>query len=273
MSASLLTGALKSEEARKDGALVRRELDRAFKLSTEMIGALTATFGADGAKKFDDGTAKGGQLVIAPDAMEVAIPRLDGVSTVRPLIDAIGEREPGDDADKRSGEFAWEVVPFDQKGNAAATRAYFKRIQRAIHAGAPVPISWFLADNGDPDSTGAYKSIPAEPAGETDSVEHETLVTDYEATDVPGFGTLKAGTATTPAQRTAALDDRAKIVFFRVKDSYGTRIVKNKRVSTNDLYVDYLTGTVRVCPDGEPKASPKCHDTIPLIDVTLPAGF
>ena len=93
-----------------------------------------------------------------------------------------------------------------------------------------------------------------------------------EITDVPGFGTLHAGASATAAERTAALDDGAKVVFFRVKDSYATRVVNKKRVTMNDLYVDYLTGSVRVCPVGAP-TSPKCHNVIPLEDVTLPPGF
>jgi hypothetical protein len=103
-------------------------------------------------------------------------------------------------------------------------------------------------------------------------VSHETLIVDYEITDVPGFGTLPAGVDATAAQRAAALDDSAKIVFFRVKDSYATRVVNSKRATMNDLYVDYLTGTVRVCPASAP-TSPKCHNVIPLEDVTLPPGF
>ena len=47
----------------------------------------------------------------------------------------------------------------------------------------------------------------------------------------------------------------------------------SKRVGVNDLYVEYLTGTVRVCPAGVPRTSRACHNEIPLEDVTLPAGF
>ena len=114
--------------------------------------------------------------------------------------------------------------------------------------------------------------MPAVPAGATDSVDHETPIVDYEVTAVPGFGTLHAGVDATAAQRAAALDDAATILFFRVKDSYATRVVEKKRVTINDLYVDYLTGTVRVCPDGAPSTSSKCHDVVPLEYVTLPAG-
>jgi len=272
MATSLLTGPLATKAARKDGTLVRHELDKAFGLSSAMKSALTAAFGADGKRVFDDGTATSSSLVTSPAELEVLAPRAGAAAELRPLIDVIGKRAHGDDPDKRTGLYAWGVVSYTHH-TAAATRAYFKRIQLALHAGVPVPISWFLADNVDPDGLlGAYKNVPAVPAGATDSVDHETLITDYEVDDVPGFGTLHAGVDATAAQRTAALDDSAKIVFFRVKDSYATRVVKKKRVTMNDLYVDYLTGKVRVCPVGAP-TSPKCHDVIPLEDVTLPPGF
>jgi hypothetical protein len=271
MATSLLTGALSTKAARKDGTLVRHELDKAFGLSSPMRSALTAAFGADGKRGFDDGTATSSSVVVSAAELEVLAPRAGAPTSIRPLSDLIGARASGDDPDHRSGIYAWSVVPYAQH-SATATRAYFKRIQLALHAGVPVPISWFIADNGDPDGIGAYKAVPAVPAGATDSVDHETLITDYEIRGVPGFGTLHAGTDATAAQRTAALDDSATIVFFRVKDSYATRIVNSKRVTMNDLYVDYLTGSVRVCPVSAP-TSPKCHDVIPLEDVTLPPGF
>ena len=278
MATSLVTGPLATKAARKDGALVRAELDKAFHLSPAMKNALTAVFGADGKRALDDGTAtSSSSIIISPADLDVLAPRGGAAAAAttpetRPLLDVIGKRASGDDPDHRTGPYAWSVVSYEHHA-PAATRAYFKRIQLALHAGVPVPISWFLADNVDPDGTlGAYKNVPAVPAGATDSVDHETLIVDYEVTDVPGVGTLKAGVDATPAERDAALDDSAKIVFFRVKDSYATHVVNSKRVTMNDLYVDYLTGKVRVCPASAP-TSPKCHDVIPLEDVTLPPGF
>jgi hypothetical protein len=64
-------------------------------------------------------------------------------------------------------------------------------------------------------------------------------------------------------------------VFFRAKDSYyAYRAGKaGARMGYTDLYVDYLVGSVRVCPAGVARTSPKCHDQVPLEDVTLPPGF
>lgn len=225
--ASLLDGPLKTPASRSDGALVRKELDKAFKLSAQISAALTTSFGADGKKSFTKGTAEASDVVIAPDAFEILVPRADATSVVRPLSDAIGHRAaPGDDPDQRAGEFAWHVVPYARR-TKAATRAYFRRIQRALHAGVPIPVSWFLAANGDPDERGAYREVPADPADIVDSVPHQTVIADYDS----------------------------------------------KRVGVNDLYVEYLTGTVRVCPAGVPRTSRACHKEIPLEDVTLPAGF
>jgi hypothetical protein len=90
---------------------------------------------------------------------------------------------------------------------------------------------------------------------------------------VPGYGLLPAGKPSSPDAMKAALDDRATIVFLRVKNSWGAHVKMNTSVGYNDLYVDYLTATVRVCPKGEPATSDKCTDQVPLEDITLPAGF
>src|SRR5262249_19256014 len=153
------------------------------------------------------------------------------------------------------------------------TRDYFRRIQRALHAGVPLPVSWYAADNGDPNSTGEYRSIPTTPADADASGGHETLLDDYEADQVPGFGRLTAGTAATSDQQNAALSDETKIVFLRVKNSWGGRTGETRApAGHNDLYFEFLTGKLRSCPKDEP-TSDKCTDEVPLEDVTLPAGF
>lgn len=274
LSASLATGALRTKPARKKGVLVRKELDHAFGLSAAAAAALTAAFGADGSGSFADGTASASGVVLSPQTLQVLVPRLTGAALVRPLADAIGSRAaPADDPDHRTGAYAWNDVPFAPAGGAIATRAYFKRIQRALHAGVPVPIGWFYADNGEDGTTRKFRTVPATPANDVDSVDHETIIVDYEVDDVPGFGTLAAGSNATPAQQGAALADSAKIAFFRVKDSYGTKLVKNTRATVHDLYVEYLTGKVRVCPAGAKASSARCTDVVPLEDVTLPRGF
>ena len=271
VAASLTRGALKTQAARNDRALVRRELDAAFRLSAAAEGELTDVFGADGAKSFADGSAKGSANVVAPADLRVIVPHIDGTREVRRLVDVIGTRVAGDNPDLRAGPYAWSDVAFTAR-TPADVRAYFKRVQRALHANVPLPIGWYFPDNADPKGNGEFRKVPSEPGSEADSVDHETILTDYEIDGVPGFGRLQAGKPATEAQKTAALDDAAKVVFFRVTDSYG--VVKGKQVKkTDDLYVDYLLGTVKTCPTGAAPTSSKCTSHVPLEDVTFPAGF
>jgi hypothetical protein len=271
MTDSLSKGALKTAASRKDRALVRQELDKAFGLKPEVIDALTRAFG-DGSKTFQAGTGTANEIVISPASVEIQVPRRDSTPVLIPLSKAIGDRAPGDDPDARVGAMAWNVVPYQAK-SAAATREYFRRIQRALHENVPLPISWYVASNGDDDDTGKYVSIPAAPADSDESGGHETLVTDYEVDGVPGFGKLAAGATASKEAEKASLDEHAKIVFLRVKNSWGNRVRAQGPAGYNDLYFDYLTGTLRACPKGVAPKSKKCTNEVPLQDVTLPAGF
>jgi hypothetical protein len=269
MATSLLHGALASAAARRDPAIVRRELDRAFGVSAALSAELTATFGIDGKTTL---TASSTHVLSSRELAAIA-PHPDGTSEVVTLHDVIGERAaPHDNPDHRTGLFAWSDVDF-KRGDAAKTRAFFKRIQRALNAGVPLPFGWFFASNADPSNSGVVKTVPAEPADAEDSVGHETVIVDYEVENVPGFGTLHAGTPASDEAKAAALDDSARVTFLRLSDSYGTHFVNGKRVNARDLYVDYLLGKVHVCPKGAAPTSSRCHDEIPLEDVTFPAGF
>lgn len=269
---SLTSGALHTKASRKDLVLVRQELNRAFQLDDATIADLDRAFGEDGAKTFAD-DAKANDAVLSAADLEVRLPKPDGTTELRKLAEAIGDRAEGDDPDKRVGAWAWRVVPFEQ-GSKAATRAYFRRIQRALHAGVPLPISWYVPSSGDPDGDGTYKTIPETPADPDASGGHETLLDDYEIDGVPGFGRLAAGSPATAAQKEAALSDAAQIVFLRVKNSWGGKTGETKApAGHNDLYFEFLTGTLRVCPAGAKPTSKKCEDQVPLEDVTLPAGF
>lgn len=272
MTKSLTKGALATAAARKDGALVRHELDRAFGLGKAVSAELTAAFGADGAGSFADGSASrtAAADVIPPDGLEVLLPRRDADPELHALSDALGVAA-GDDPDQRQGEMAWSVASFEPSA-PAATREYFRRIQRALHAGAPLPLSWYVASNGDPDGNGTYTAIPAGPADADDSGAHLTLLDDYQVSDVPGYGTLAAGVPASAEEEQAALDDAARIVFLRVRNSWGKHVSTNRGDGHDDLYVEYLTGTLRVCPKGKPN-SKDCTSEVPLEDVALPAGF
>lgn len=273
LATSLTRGALAKAHARADGALVRREIERAFGVRAAVARAIADVFGEDGRATLRDGATASG---IIQDAEHVLIvhPQPSGPPIPGTLREAIGDAASKSDPDRRVGPHAWTDVLYHPT-DADDQRAFLRRIQRALHAGAPIPFGWYWASNADPTETGAFTSIPKKPASEADSVDHETLLVDYEVDDVPGYGRLAVGTPANDAQKAAALADAARIVFFRAKDSYyAYRTGKaGARIGYSDLYVDYLVGSVRVCPIGVARTSSKCHDQVPLEDVTLPPGF
>jgi hypothetical protein len=271
MAESLANGPLKSSAARRDRTVVRKELDRAFAFQPGVREAMTAAFG-DGSRTFVDGTATGNAIITAPADHSINVPRPDGHAKTVSLRDAIGRCMEGDNPDRRTGAYAWSVLPF-LPSTADATREYFRRIQRALHQNVPLPISWYVASNGDEGHDGEYISISAKPAVAADSGSHETLVDDYEVEDVPGFGLLRAGTLASEAAKSAALADRSRIRFLRVKNSWGRNENAYGPAGYNDLYVDYLTGTVRACPKGARSNDSRCEHHVPLEDVILPSGF
>ena len=101
-------------------------------------------------------------------------------------------------------------------------------------------------------------------------------MSDYQIDHGPGFGTLAAGVDATPEQLDAALADDAKIVFLRVKNSWGpTGAGPELSVSGHyDLYMKYLDGPIKYClqPDGTTSRD-NCRDTTPFTSLVLPAGY
>jgi hypothetical protein len=270
MSKSLREGELRTPSARRDPVRVRAELDRAFDLSPRVVDAMAASFGPEGRATFKDGRAVAHAPVLAPADLPVRCPRPNGSPETRPLSDAIGKRVGGQDADVRNGEYAWTRVRFDAK-SSDKRREFFLRIQRVLKQGAAIPVAWYWASNGDPGKIGEFRRTPTTPAVEVDSTFHETIIYDYEITDVPGFGTLRAGRSASDAQESAALSKSANITFFRVLDSYYD-IERTKRRGFSDMYIEYLVNELEVCPDGDGR-SRQCERILPLDEVTLPRGF
>ena len=126
-------------------------------------------------------------------------------------------------------------------------------MQRALHAGLAVPIVWMVDMNARGDD-GAFRLRTLRDNGPGPASKrgaHLSLVTDYEALGVPGFGTLPAGVLETrPAALEAALGEGVEIGFFRIKNSWGTfpsnplEIVYRYRddlpFGTNDLEPGYV---------------------------------
>jgi hypothetical protein len=136
-----------------------------------------------------------------------------------------------------------------------------------------------VSDNGDPRNNGTYETPPTTPADAAISGGHASLITDYEVDNAPGFGRLRAGVPATDAAKAAALDDAAKVVFFRIKNSWGRlansgSIKMNRDVGFYDVYADYMTGTIKSCPlDDQRKPTGPCKEEPGLSRVALPAGY
>ncbi|HEX7664491.1 MAG TPA: hypothetical protein VF407_08275 [Polyangiaceae bacterium] len=152
----------------------------------------------------------------------------------------------------------------------AAWKDYTRRIQRALNDGAPLPIAWLVVFP-DADFAGHFRPTVASTTSDQAGW-HETLITDYEVTNVPGFGTLQAGQVATDAQKAAALEDPSTVTFLRVKNSWGTAPVTGwaePLAGYNDLDVSYLSGTVQLCD-----SSNNCYYAAPsMFDAVLPPGY
>ena len=161
-----------------------------------------------------------------------------------------------------------------------AWRAFYKRIQNALNAGVPVPMAFSVIDQNI-DAQGRFHAgsqiVPMSQWGG-----HEVILTDYEVTNVPNFGTLAAGTVATAAQKQAALDDNAQITFFRVKNSWGSNAQDNglfaNAAGYDDVDTAYLEQPLDLCDDSQgPDAgttSGNCWAMAPQMwDVILPPGF
>lgn len=275
MTTSLASGNLKTAAARKDRRAVRRELDRAFGFPAGLRDAMERTFG-DGSRTLEDEEVSPEGAIRAAEDVQVRIPRADGSAVVRPLTDAIGERAAEDDPDKRKGPHAFSVVSFTDADATSpqATRAYFARIQKVLHTRTAIPIGWYWADKADPSEVGRFEGVSREPSGEVDSTSHLSIVDDYQAENVPGIGTLKAGRDASAADERAALSSQAKVTFLRIKNSYGARTKSKARpVGYDDLYASYLLGRHETCPVGVRSGGRGCERHLGLEDVVLPAGF
>ncbi|MBK6698283.1 MAG: hypothetical protein IPG50_39785 [Myxococcales bacterium] len=261
---SLKTGALKDLTARRDRALVRRELDRAWRLTPSVKKRLDTAFGPDVSRTIGSGATLAGTRIASPDTIPA---KLIDPATKEPvtktLADAIGSG---------SSAFRWREAYYPR--DAAGRRDLLKRVQRAMHDRQPVIMSWFV-DFNSLDNQGRFAAPPTTPGHQGG---HMVVVEDYQINDVPGFGTLPAGVLETrPAALEAALSSEASIEFIRVKNSWGSFRPDRQFVlpGYHDLYLKYLNGPVKKCaerPDGTPDTT-RCSDHVPLWDVVLPAGY
>lgn len=276
INASLKSGVLSTISARKDRALVRRELDKAWKLSSSVVGTLDKVFGKDVSRSLSDRYKKASSAgTPIKDANSFMVTVNDPVSkkpiSVR-LTDVLPTRNGQSNLKYGYNVVSYPTAGFDAVSTATKRREVLRRVQRALHDGVPVQMSWFV-DFNSMESEGQFRAPPAKPGKQGG---HMVNVDDYEVTNVPGFGTLKAGVLEKrPEALKAALDEKAEISFLRIKNSWGNvRPDRNFTTGYHDLHLKYLNGPVAMCEQKDGVTDPTdCRDGVPFDDVLLPAGY
>jgi len=268
----LSTGRLATRQARSDGALVRKIMDEAWGLKPEVRAWMDAAFGTTGARTFRTNATKDGTPVQRGRDVWARYPRLDG-ATVK-LVDVSLEQAIQE----------WKEVVYPS--SPSARREFQIRVQRALHAGAPVLITWlvdFNAMESQPGSLqGSFNTTTLRNAGKAGSQGgHMTVLEDYQVM-TQQYGLLAAGVTLDPTKPTdaaklaAALLPSSTVQFFRVKNSWGA--LRDERSSVpgfpgyHDLHVGYLNGPITWC-EGDEKGAACSGSATPLQNVVLPPGF
>ncbi len=240
INASLKTGALADAAKRRDRALVRKELDKAWGLSAGTSALLDDVYGADVSRSL--------QAAKIPKDSGLLTPASIQVGTKITLADAIGEPASSYSVLQRKGKYAWNEVSYPT--TPSARRSVQIKAQKAMHSGMPVILSWFVDFNAM-DSQNRFMAPPSAPGHQGG---HMTVLEDYQVGGVPGFGTLEAGKLVTdPKALAAALSPEAKIEFFRIKNSWGSGLAPNNAAAEfrgyYDLYMAYLDASLVKCTE------------------------
>lgn len=271
---ALKSGDLMSSASRQDGKLVRRVLDEAWGLSGEIRAELDGAFGEDGGMTLRTGANVEGTSIIDPATVKARYAKRTGTSstiTTGTLLQALTE---------------WKTVQYPS--TKTERRKFMQRVQRALHDRQPVVITWdvdFSAmENGFNERRGSFNmQTLRDMGGPGHQGGHMTVLEDYEV-KTQEFGVLKAGVTLDPvadrAKLEAALKDSSEVTLLRIKNSWGADRLDRAFVPDypgyHDLWMDYLNGPIRFCPDVEPapKTAENCSDeTIPLNSVMLPPGY
>jgi hypothetical protein len=277
----LKNGRLKEMSARMDPALVRQVLDEAWALTSSVKGALTKAFGKDGQKTFLDTATTKGTSIIAPSTFEAQY-------TER-LTNSKAPTVKKTTLDVAMNDWSEAYYPTYGSKLDSKRRDFQIRVQKALHDGAPVIITWDVDFNAmestDATLRGSFNLTTLKKAGKAGRQGgHMTVLEDYQV-DTKDFGTLAAGVTLDPnnptdkAKLDAALLTTSTVKFFRVKNSWGA--FRDDRSSApgmpgyHDLYMDYMNGPIAWCPDVEgTKSSSNCTGTTaPFGSVHLPPGY
>lgn len=242
INASLKTGVLSDAAKRKDRKLVRQELDKAWGLASATTALMNEVFGTDVSRSILSSSA------VIPKGSGMMLPKDVLVGHNITLADAIGTPASSYNVLQRKGKYAWNEVSYPS--SATARRETLRKMQKAMHSGMPVILTWFV-DFAAMDSQNRFMAPPATPGRQGG---HMTVVEDYQINNVPGYGTLEAGKLVTdPKILEAALDPKATIEFLRIKNSWGTSLAP-PNASTDlrgyyDLYMKYLDASLVKCTE------------------------
>jgi hypothetical protein len=291
INASLSTGALKEASARRDRALVRAELDRAWGLSDTMKASIDRVFGASVDRTLKNLEALPEGVTDVPIttvyALDVRVPDPKKVTNTRmplpsgsdfvnvKLADLIGIR--------RNSPYNWNEVYYPSRD--AARRSVQTRFQRALHDRQPVIVSWFVDFNyRSPDNSKFIMPDPLPAPGRQGG--HMVVMEDYQIDTGAVFGVLAAGATLDPLDPAngpkfeAVLSPDAKLEFIRIKNSWGLRSEPATGFfGYHDLSMSYLNGSVPLsCADEtDPDAKARCEAnprlTSTFSSVVLPAGY
>lgn len=275
---SLKNGALKTEEARRDRALVRAELDKAFGLTATMRRRLDATFGRDVSKTLKTGaTPAASARIVSPKNIAVATTRAsDGTVVHAKLSELIGQNGSGW---WRSGPLAFTRVDMPSASSPARMRAFWKRVQRSIHDQAPVVVEWYVDFNALT-SSAVFSKQQLTARGPGNQGGHMVVAHDYQARLADGTLYAAGVDVTDPAALNSLLRDDTSIEFLRVKNSWGAyrpdRWIDAPIMGYHDLNRDYLEGDIKTCkelPSGGPDLTQCNGSRKGLSAVYLPAGY
>lgn len=270
---SLASGALKSASARRDRALVRRELDRAWALTADVSATLDRVFGAGASRSFSN----------------VASPADPAGSDIQRAADFAVAYSTAPGTPVLARRLSQAMVDWRQVYYAGLDRrAFQQRVQRALHDGQPVIVTWFvdfnaleLRDNG---RRGSFSLVTLNELGPGRQGGHMTVLEDYQAKLADGRVLLAGKTLdpTKPDDKTlldSALLPSTEVQFFRVKNSWGAarpdRAFAPGMPGYHDLDLDYLDGPVKKCVerDGNTDTTTCPTTTTPLQNVVLPPGY
>jgi hypothetical protein len=274
---SLKEGALKDRSVRTNREKARAELDKAFGLSPTAVAALDTVFGKGVTRTLDRSfrTRKPGNDIFRARDLPVKVPS----ATTKQLVASNLQEAIGTGPEwSRTGALAWQEANYPV--SAGERRKFLQRVQSALHAGAPVVISWHVDFNALT-SDSRFSKEQLEMRGPGRQGGHMTLVTDYQAKLADGT-LLQQGIVATPEQLKAALKDDTKIEYLYVKNSWGgfrpdrwqTQSGPQAVAGYHALMLNYLDGPVKKCTEVNGTSDPnQCSPTTPLWDAYLPAGF